>query len=182
MKTLIKILCLSVFSICLGNDLNPSTNIYTVIIESSNNETIKYESIYFVEKTLFTFIFKDNVGNIIEIKKKEIKSIYDSNNNYIHTDQLTSTEFKNNNPSNKTNQELVISAGKHLEKFTRLYYLGLFLTAAGSVSAILDVDDGEINTPKVSAGLSTAGFILQIISVTQVGQAGKELQSVKIED
>ena len=179
MKTLIKILCLFSLSIIFSQTDNQN-KYYTLKVKNSNNKIDIIENVHFTKKTLLTYIFESESGRF-EFRKKDIISIYDSNNNNISIDQLI--QFKSNDfnsykeINSNSNQESLLSAAQYMKNFRNYYYFGTILVYSGMGLQISS--DGEDNIGNI---VSLIGGLLTLYSVGEIGKAGEELQKIEIKD
>ena len=154
-------------------------NSYTLNVKISNNEIKKYENVYFIEQTLFTYVFKNQLETF-EVRRKNIISIYDSNNNSISVNELAQFKMNNfNNNSKNSNQENLYSAGQHLKNFTSYYFGGLLISCIGIGIWLDGLSEEEDN---IGSALSIIGLMMTLYAIFQVGEAGDDLQNIQIKE
>ena len=187
MRIAIKLIyiCLFSISVIFSQTDNPNedrkssyqNNSYTLNVKISNNEIKKYENVYFIEQTLFTYVFKNQLETF-EVRRKNIISIYDSNNNSISVNELAQFKMNNfNNNSKNSNQENLYSAGQHLKNFTSYYFGGLLISCIG-----IGISTSSEEEDNIGSALSIIGLIMTLYSIVQVGEAGDDLQNIQIKE
>ena len=100
-----KLLLIFILGFCFANQ-----ETYTVVVLQKNAQTVKYESVYFIEKTTLTVVFKNKKGKTIEIQKNRIKGIYDSDG-----DKIKLRDLGTSNPYLQNNNNIIKKKTSHFE-------------------------------------------------------------------
>jgi len=189
MKTLIKILCLSVFTFVIANEKNEfydqdifQDNVTIILKDSKSYEQttiLSIDSKYIIFKTQkFEQPFRIDINKVKTVKTINGTVLYEPNK--LITKKVLKDEIKDSLITNDitpfiSNESLIYNSGIDLEAYRNKYYLGLLLQIGGTAIIVSGTEDSQI----LGGILSLFGSILQLTAVNDVGEAGEKLQKVK---
>ena len=182
MKTLIKILLFTLMSIIFSNEVNFRNdlllydNVSIVLRNGTKYVNYKIESIdktWLVAYPYHSYHSK-NISNQIKLRVFQIQYIKSSNDEIIYGKTVDIIKTKNLDEK-LSNKQLLNNAGSDLVKYRSLMYNSVGL---GIISGIF-LGSGNTQT---GAALWVISYILSIMAIHSVGEAGEKLEKVDIKE
>ena len=179
MKTLIKILYLSLFTFVIANDTMSFKN--EAIFENDNVILeLRDGTIYGNAKIIsmdgnWTKIKTKYSGNL-NLRTNKVRTIKSFNGTLLYGTEKRTIINDKQSPF-ISNEALINGAGRSLVEYKEKSYTGLILSLAGSALIISNPAN-----PTVGSALTLLGYIISIQAINDVGIAGEKLQKVEIKE
>ena len=178
MKTLIKILFFTSMSIIFSNENSFRDDLLlydnVTIVLRSGNKYINYK-IESIDKTWLVAhpIHSNHISNQIKVRVFQIKYIKSSNGEIIYGKNYDMQ--KSINLDELSNQQLLNNAGSDLIEYRNLAYNSIGV----GILATIFLAGG--NT-EIGGGLYIISYILNLMAIHSVGEAGEKLEKVDIKE